>query len=330
MPTYFEELELIEKGEIKLIYFLYGDDLFLQEEAIRSVCQSFIKTGGLPERKVFYGGEKTDDSFIQSLVSVGMFSSRQIVIYKNINQIPISFRKQLLQYFDNPDTNTLLILTADGQKKSKFIESLKRISRVISVWTPQPRSFPSIVLGYLEKKGCEIKPDALDLLVSSTDDTLSHTFSELEKVLVFVGERKSINIDDIRFIVGGSKKYQMSDFIDAIGNGDLYNSINICITLIETGIKAPYFVSSLYNYFVNVWAYPEVHMNASEGKPWMRWKITKYGKGYENYKNSDFGFIIDRLTDVDLKSKSVNLSTEELMIPLLYEIVSAKKRKDGK
>ncbi len=330
MPTYFEELELIEKGGIKPTYFIYGDDFFLQEEAIKAICQSFSKAGSLPDRKIFYGGEKTDGSFIQSLVSVGMFSSRQIVIYKNINQISISVRKQLLQYLDNPDINTLLILAAVGQKKSKFIESLKRKSRVISVWTPQHKSFPGIVFRYLEKKGYKIAPVALEILVSSTDDSLSHTFSELEKVLVYIGERKSINADDIRSIVGGSKKYQMSDFIDAVSNCDLYSSINTCMALIETGIKTPYFVSSLYNYFVNVWAYPKVHIKYSEVKPWEKWKILKYRKGYENYKNCDFGFIINRLTDVDLKSKSVNLSTEELMIPLLYEIISTKKRKDGK
>jgi len=330
MPTYFEELELIEKGEIKPTYFLYGDDLFLQEEAIKAVCQSFSKTGGMPDRKIFYAGERTDNSFIQSLGGIGMFSSRQIVIYKNINQISISVRKQLLQYLDNPDVNTLLILAAVGQKKSKFIESLKRKSRVISVWTPQLGSFHGIVFRYFEKKGYKLAPDALELLVSSTNDSLSHTFSELEKVLLYIGERKSIDADDIRFIVGGSKKYQMSDFIDAVGNRDLYNSVNICMLLIETGIKAPYFVSSLYNYFVNVWAYPEVHIKYSGVKPWEKWKILKYRKGYENYKNCDFGFIINRLTDVDLKSKSVNLSTKELMIPLLYEIISVKKRKDEK
>ena len=329
MATFFVELRLIENGRLESVYLLNGGDFYLEEEAINSLCEAFYKEGSA-ERLVFYGNGDNDDTFIQSLLSVGIFSLRQVVIYKQIGKLPVSYRKTLLTYLKKPDVNILLIMVHDGQKGGSFLNDLKRLVHVIPTWTPRTEKFPDFILRALTKNGIDISADALELLVDSTNDSLSHAFSELEKVIVFIGERKTISIKDVRKVVGGSKDFRMSDFIDAVCQRNLKSALIIFKALIETGANTPYFVSSLYNFFFNVWAYPDVHKKKREEVFYKKKQIAKYRAGYGNYSDSDFGHIFRMLTDVDLKSKSVNLSTEDLMVPLLYEIIGKQNDKDGK
>jgi len=319
----YEHINQIKDSAPEMVYFLYGNDFYLTEEAVGELSRQYQAVGAAAEVKRYYGGNGTDDSFVNSLSNLGMFSPRQIIVYKEITSLKPNHRKTLQAYLKKPDPNILLILTASGQSRSSLIGTLKKQAVQISVWTPPERSFPNLVLSHLGQKEIEIEPEALDLLLYATNDDLSHTFSELEKVLIYIGPRRSIRAGDIRAVVGGAKAYQMSDFIDAVLEHRLTESYAIARALIQSGTKAPYFVMSLFHLFQNIWAFPKVHAPQTARTPRDKRNQARFRKGYNNYKDADFAYIFHRLTDVDLKAKSVKLSTEELITPLIYEILHA-------
>jgi DNA polymerase-3 subunit delta len=321
MPTFFDELERIKKGNVKSVYLLDGNDLFLEEQAIKSLLESFDKIGYNAERKRFYSGENADESFITNLTNIGLFSIRQCIVYKNVRDLLPSFKKQLLNYVKKPDQNTLLILTNDG-KKSGIVSDLRKFAYVILTWTPSYNQFPLIVKNYLSSNGYEISPDALDLLISSTNDSLSHTFSELEKVFILIGENKKISVNEVRTVVSGDKDYAMSDFTHAVCYCNKYKAIDICMKLTNKGVSAPFFISTLYRIFLNIWAYEKVHKNVNSKRSWEERLSKEYKAGYDNYKNLDFGSVFYKLSKADLMSKSTGLKTEEIVLPLLLEILS--------
>jgi DNA polymerase-3 subunit delta len=324
MPFILDELEKIEKGQLAPVYLLYGDDLYLEEEAIGTLINVFSKdSSSTIEKKSFYGTENSDDPFIQSLVNIGMFASQQIIIYKDIPKLSTNYRKQLLRYIDHPEQNILLILSSTSGQKSTFFTSIRKHPSVetVSIWTPSPNQFPALIQRKFKKEGYQIDPKALDMLTVSTNDSLSHAFSEIEKIIVYAGDTHKITPDNIRAVVGGEKNYQMSDFIHAVAERDLYQAIRICLALIETGVKSPYFVSSLYLLFVNVWAYKQIHRGVRD----TYYPLQKIRNQYENaskkYTGNNFGNLFNRLLDVDRKAKSTSLSTEDLMIPLIYQVI---------
>ena len=319
----YEHLNRIKNSAPQLVYFLYGNDFYLTEEAVRELSHQYQAAGQTAEVKRYYGGNGNDDSFINSLSNLGMFSPRQIIIYKEITGLKPNHRKTLQSYLKKPDPNILLILTASGQSRSNLVATLKKQAVQISVWTPPLRSFPNMVLNYLRQKEIDIQPEALDLLLYATNDDLSHTFSELEKVLIYIGRQRSISAQDIRSVVGGAKAYQMSDFIDAVLEHKLTESFAIAKALIQSGTKAPYFVMSLFHLFQNIWAFPKLHATQTARTPRDKRDQARFRQGHQHYKDADFAHIFHRLTDVDLKAKSVKLSTEELIIPLIYEILHA-------
>ena len=324
MAIILDDLKKIETGELGASYLLYGNDLYLEEEVISSLSEIFIQKASTPtDKNVFYGLEESGDAFIQSLINVGMFASRQVIIFKEITKLPARYHKSLLNYLNNPVPGILLIMTAAGGQKSTHFNKIKKHPAVttLSIWSPSSYQFPALIQRKLEKEGYTITPDALDCLAESTNDSLSHAFAEVEKILVYMGNRPEVTIEDVRAVVGGEKNYQMSDFNQAVADRDLYQAIHICLALIDTNNDTPYFVSSLYRLFVNVWAYQQIHADTNPSYYPMKKRQDLYKKAYNNYTDQDFSKVFDKLLEVDLKAKTTSINAKDLMIPLILELL---------
>ncbi len=317
--TFIDEIKKIERGQLKPIYLLYGTDYYIREELIQSINKAFEKKYKDIEKFIFYGTDKKDHDFIESLSSMGLFSSKKIVIYKGIEKLTTKAKNQFIKYLEKPDQNIVLVVTYEGTK-NKFFKTLDQLSQTISCWKPYPKQYTGIVKMQINKMGFEITPPALELLVHETDDTFSHTFSEFEKIVVSLENRKKIEIQDVKSVVGGTRNYQMSDFINSVKNKNLFDAVKICIALKDSGAKVPFFIVVLYNFFINSWAYYEVH-SQSANNYWAKTRTKEWEQGSANYRGSDYSFIFQRLREADYRSKSTNLSVEEIMIPLIYEII---------
>jgi len=328
LASFFNELNKIEKGNLKPVYLLLGDDFFLRQKILNALYKSF----DCDEREIFYGKvqksqkDEIDRNFLEELYSVGLFSSTKIVIYKDIDKIKKKYQDRLLKYFASIDKNILLILTTEN--KNALIKKLGKKAHQIKVYTPFPKYYPEYVNKFVKRQGYQIKPDARELLIAETDDSLSHTFAELEKVTVGLDKGATITVDDIKEIVGGEKQYQIYDFLDAIGNKNYYQAINICMILIKNGAKIPYLIIMLYNRFLDIWAYYQIHHPGKDKKSYFRQKqLDKLQKSYNLYKKADFEYIFTQIRKADLMGKSSSLKPKEVIIPLIIRIIDSSSTK---
>jgi len=326
MAPFADDIRLIEQGNLQPVYLLWGGEYFLEEQAIQALFSAFA--GDDPasvERKNFYGDDRKDEPFVQSLINFGMFASRQFITYKNIQKLNVSHRKSLQRYIDSPDPNILLVMTADNETKSALVDQLKKSKSVKTIhsFTPEPEQFASIIQTALVRRGYTISDDAMMRLVTCTDDSLAHTFAELEKILVSAGDAKELTYEIVDAVIGAEKKYQPSELLAAIANRDMKKSVKVALSMIHSSDGMPFIISKLFHFFFNVWAYPHSATFNGDKNRRNQKQETDFKVGYGNYRERDFGKIFQCLTDVDLKSKSVNLTDEELIVPLLYEIINA-------
>lgn len=326
MANILDELEKLKPDQLASVYLLSVKDLYLEQETINTLSMLFSqKVNSAVEKKIFRDEDDQDQTFIQSLSNLEMFASYQIVVYKNIHKLSTSYQTLLLQYLKNPAKTTLLILTADSKSRSNFLGSIKNHSLVqtLAIWTPWTSEFPGIIVKQFAKNGYQIEPEALDALADSTNDSLAHTFSEIEKLMIYLGERTLVTAADVRRVGGGEKTYQMADFIHAIAEQNHSQSIQICLNLIETGATTPFFVSALFNFFINVWAYQQIHKNAQNSTYQSKKSLKQYKLATAKYHNHDFASLFRDLLDTDLKAKSTSLTANDLMIPLICNILKA-------
>ena len=103
----------------------------------------------------------------------------------------------------------------------------------------------------IQTKGYTISQKALYLLVDHIGNDLSRINNEVDKILVNLGQRKSITEDDIELYVGVSKEYNPFELQDALARKDASKAIKI-IQYFEANPKAgpiQLILPTLYNLF---------------------------------------------------------------------------------
>lgn len=313
-----EEIENIKRAPLRPAYLIYGNDEYLEKLVTKTLCQVFReRSGSAVEHHFFYGDNDEDAAFFDQLTTFGMFSNRKIIVYRNIGKLDTQYRDRLIEYLKHLVPEVLLIMIAPADVKAKLVDTLRRMDNlaVIAVWVPTPENYPRFVSRLISGQGYEIDPEALNLLATMTNDNLSHTMAEWEKICLYVGDRKKITVQDVQIVVSGTKEYDMNDFIEAIARRDSNEAVRICLALLQADVSVPFFITQLYDLFVNTWAYGKIDLN---GVFWRKKKM--YEEAAKKFRSADFGAIFRALRKVDLMSKTTNLK-DELMVPLIYEIL---------
>lgn len=181
-----------------------------------------------------------------------MFSEHQVVLLKEGQQMKDI--DKLEPYLENPLSSTLLVVSYKDKKvdgRTKFAKLLKEKGVLLSTKKIYENQVPDWTQEMIASHGYEITNKALMLLVDHIGNDLSRIENEIEKILVNLGTRKTINEDDIEQFVGISKEFNVFEFQNALAAKDLAACIRI-VQYFEANPKAApiqLIMPSLYSFF---------------------------------------------------------------------------------
>ena len=123
----------IHKEKFHPSYFLYGDDIFMQDFFINE----FKKIKKNADKFLYYLGYDQQDSIFNQLSNLSLFNNEKIIIIKNINRFSSKSKKELLDYLEKENSGNYLIFVKNNfDNKNKFINSLMEKCISIDVRTP--------------------------------------------------------------------------------------------------------------------------------------------------------------------------------------------------
>jgi DNA polymerase-3 subunit delta len=181
-----------------------------------------------------------------------MFSERQVVLLKEAQQMREI--EKLEPYIENPLNSTVLVISYKEKKvdgRTKFAKLLKEKGVLLSTKKIYENQLPQWAEEIVKNHGYEISRKALMLLVDHIGNDLNRIENEIEKILVNLGKRKTINEDDIQEFIGISKEFNVFEFQNAVVTKDLPRCIRI-IQYFEANPKAgpiQLVLPSLYSFF---------------------------------------------------------------------------------
>jgi len=303
----------IEQGRLKKIYFAYGDDYFLQERLIDLLHRKLLyKFAGNLSRHVYYGDENNNKAVFNELFNYGIFSQNKFIVYKNVVRISTDEEKLLKQFIATVPEGVTLIIIFKGKNVPEFIKDYKEIIQIVDLSTPRYNKIPDLVKSYIQSHGYTIDEDAVDLLIMRCGEELGTLISEVEKITVYLGDRKDIKSEDIEKIIGFTRQYNVNNLLYYISKKDHKKMIECILLMLDAGASVPFIVSVLTNYFTDLWLYDSAKDRSNFST------ISKMG--YENYKKLDFGWVFKRLLEIDLKSKTTGISGKDLLLPFFAEL----------
>lgn len=250
----------LKQGKVPTVCFLYGDEQFLVERAVHKLLELAVD----PALKdfnfnVYFGNESKGIDIIDSAQTLPMFSERRAVLVKRAEQLKADALEAMLPYIKNPSPGTCLLLTGTkiDQRKKFFLEFKK-----LGVLVEYKRFYDDKLPGFIQSEsvvhGKPIDAPAAELLAALIGNNLKELSSQIEKLIVYAGDKSRITVDDVRTMASSSKAFTAFELAKYLGLRDVPNSIRSLDALFLNGEEAPMMIGALTSHFRKLWRVREL------------------------------------------------------------------------
>jgi len=253
-------------------------------------------------------------------------------VARNIDKLSAKDLEALTAYVDHPSASTVLLLVgkkADLRKKP--FSGLHADGAECSCAPLSETRLAEWITDRVQVQGGAIDEEATSLIAARIGSSLRDLDSEITKLLIFVGEGKTIAAGDVAAVGGFSREFSHFQLQDAIGAGNLPEAITILDHMIEESAEVPYIIWALTDYFGLLW---RLHHLVSKGprddkegfaltRAWA-WKKKDYLEALARYPVARIEKIFRVMTEADIQSKSGSHATKrDHLHTLLVRVMSA-------
>jgi DNA polymerase-3 subunit delta len=228
-------------GPLRPGYVLLGDEAYLYERCRRAILDTLID----PTMRDFALAEidLAETSIFEALdraQTPSLMAPFQVLFLRNVKTLYTRGAKKdefvaLDAYGRSPNPQALLVFIADHlhlpsdlrrmdmQDKDRY----ERIRETLGEWCGmvelvrvEETDAMRWLVGEAEKRGSTLEVDAARELADALGADLMLMASELEKLVLFVGERRRITLGDVETMVLGAKQRSLYELTDAISAKD--------------------------------------------------------------------------------------------------------------
>jgi DNA polymerase-3 subunit delta len=316
----------IKAGKIDSLYHFTGEEDFLKEEAWRKISSILIsedlKSFNL---NLLYGPETSAVEIINKASTLPVNSEKRLLVVFDIHKLSPFYKDVLLSYLPKlPDFVCLILISPKLTSKTKFYTTLDKLATTVDFRRLYDSQIPAWVQARVKEYGKKMEPAALQILHNYVGNNLSDLASEIEKLVMYVGDRERVSSSDAESVVGQSKSYNIFQLNDAIGERECKKALEILKELFLLGEKPGtviYRLSEHFERFIKVKSLP-YQKGASLASilkvhPYF---AHKYPTQAENFSLEELerGLVLLYQTDVGLKSSL--MPDEILMEVLVYQL----------
>lgn len=249
LSDYEHELQRIKNGELGPLYFLYGNDFYLRDNAIRAIRKT-LKSKTDYDYSIALAQELDANELQNLLYGNSLFQSTRCTVIQEIKGLLPSARKILQRFLEQKGTDNILILTAETlDYKNALYKRIQDHALTLMTTTPFENEIPAWIRNYLSAYNRSIETGAIAELLRIVGPDLGKLSNELDKIDIFLPENKEVRERDVRMLTGQSRTFSIEDLQQALGRRDKARAVLVCGNLIENGINGAYLVIALYQFF---------------------------------------------------------------------------------
>jgi DNA polymerase III subunit delta len=214
----------LKNREFEPAYYLFGDDDFLKETAVRELIAAAVDPAtqvfNLDQRK---GGEVQAEALGVMLATPPMMAARRVVVLRDVGALRKDARNAVERYLNapspSPSPDTVLVLVAgSGEKTDKALAA----QAVAVEYAPlSGAQLPRWIVQQVEQSGAgaSITDQAVSLLQDVVGNDLSLLGLEIEKLLSYT-QGAPITEEAVTAVVGVKREETLGHLLDAVGRRD--------------------------------------------------------------------------------------------------------------
>ena len=193
------------------LFLIYGENEGLKKEIIQTLKKNFSgNIENYDEGQIISNNEL----FYEKLFNKSLFEKEKIII---LNRCSEKICEVIEKIIDKKISDIKIILNANAlETKSKLRNLFEKKKELIIIPTYKDTS---IVLAEIAKKffynyKISISQETINLLISRCNGDRGHLKSELDKILIYMNNKKNINLEEIYKLTNLAENFSINELVD--------------------------------------------------------------------------------------------------------------------
>ena len=241
MIKYQDLMSSLKQGKILPLYLFFGDEEFLIREAVDLIVTTVVEPGARDFNfNTLYGKDTPASELVNLCQTLPFMAAKRLVIVKEFDALKSGDLEELLPYLNDPSPSTCLVMVSHQGRyeKKAVLSAVEAHGATTRFYALLDREIVSWIDAWARARGLSIQRDAAQFLFQTLGNDLQKIGNELEKVQIFVREKKAIAYDDVKAVVGDFREYTSFDLASALGQKNRDKAILTLCRLIQEG-EAP-------------------------------------------------------------------------------------------
>jgi DNA polymerase-3 subunit delta len=330
-PSYEDFMESVRGKKFAPVYLFIGEEDFLIEQCLDKITGELLNS----ETKAFnldvvYGSRVETKDVLAHAASFPMMSERRVVIVREFEKMMSGEpdRERISAYSARPLESTCLVLVTENPDfRTKPFTDLKKTGKVFAFNPLYDNQVPAWIVDWCSGKGIDIDGEAARLVHGYVGNSLRSITNELNKLFIYLKDRKVITVEDVADVIGVTRGYTVFDLQNSIGKKEIGDALRIVKRMIETGEQPQMVIVMLTRYFNILWKVQDmIQRGLSEDHIAAAARISPYYlkdyiKAAKLFSMEQVEGAFEKLLQSDLQLKTVSPDPYHLMEMLVYSLV---------
>ena len=313
-----------KKFEQQNFFLIYGENDGLKKEIIESLKKNFNgNVENYDETQIIVNKEL----FYEKIFNQSLFEKEKIVI---VNRCSEKIYEVIENILEKKILDTKIILNANIlEKKSKLRNLFEKEEKLIIVPTYKDTSISLLEIArkFFYNYKISISQEAINLLVSRCNGDRGYLKTELDKILIYMHGKNSVNLEEIYKLTNLSENFSINELVDTSlsknfqKTSEIINESNYKLEdgmiILRTYLQRAKRLLKIYERQNNSTNWDSL---INDHKPPIFWKdkpIIK--KQLENWSKSKIKDLIDNINKTEIYIKKNSSSSLLFVYNLIYE-----------
>lgn len=250
-------LKEIRSGKIFPLYLFFGEEEFLVETILNQALEILIDPSSKDFNCNTYHAEGSSPAeILDTARTLPFMADRRVIVIKRVDAAKQAFMENLnlLKYLESPYKETCIIFTArEVDQRKKFYKNILKNGKPVHFAKLKPYQATKWIIKSIKEKGCEVETSAAEYLADVFNGNLNRINSEIEKIILYSGKQKKIDLNTVQKVAGNPKVDSIFELTDAIGEKSIKSCINNMENLLTHGALPLQVLGMISRQFRLIW-----------------------------------------------------------------------------
>ena len=321
----------IQNETFKPVYLLHGDEAYLRVQYKNRLKDALTADGDTMNYSYYQGKDVNAAEVIDMSETMPFLADKRVIILENTG-----FAKDgndaLADYVNSgiPDTTVIIMVEQAVDKRTRLYKAIDKAGRCVSFDIQNDDTLKKWILGRLKREGRQISAQTLDIFLETVGTDMYTIFGELEKLISYTMDRKSITQADVESVCCVRLQNRVFDMISLMGLKKSSEAVKIYHEILSLK-ESPYGVLALivrqFNYMLQIGDMLSLGMNnktIASNVGLSPYVVGKYIPQVKNFSIDEMKKILEACAETDHNVKRGDMGIELGVELLILEIATSR------